>query len=608
MSGIAGIYSIEANDSFLQNIYHFNEYIAHRGRDTAAYYFKSNIALGYQGSSLDINDQPLISLDGHHAIVFDGLLFNFDEIKNYFFKKYPNQSIFLKTTSTAELLLELYALEGESIFAKLNGMFSMAIWDEKEKKLVILRDPIGIKPLYISHQDNYFCFASELKAFYQILPEISVDATAITYYLHLGFIPHTHTILSQVKKLPAAHYLIIKDGKYKLKKYHNFEIKKSNISYIEAKEQVRITIEKQVRGALSSDANMGIFLSGGIDSSLIASIAAKYQNRPLMAFTITQDDKSLDESIYASRIADYLGLQYTPLKIDIDFLTKNFEKILDNMDEPLADSSFLVTYAISQFASKKVEAVLSGDGGDELFLGYGMYRWAKRLNNPFIKSTKPLIAFAFKNIPIQRFRRWSQFFEIDNYVNSNIFSIENNYFTNWQLKELLIISNDLQLPFSTLDNKDPILQQAWFDFNYCLPDDLLVKIDRAGMANALEIRPPLLSAELADLAWSIPTNYKICNHELKFMLKDILADYLPRELFDRPKKGFAIPITEWCMNDLAPYIKSSLCNPKSNIFNFVNYQFVNKLLINFYEKNILYLSGRIWNLFVLNYYLEKHNL
>ena len=157
MSGIAGIYSIEANDSFLQNIYHFNEYIADRGRDTAAYYFKSNIALGYQGSSLDINDQPLISLDGHHAIVFDGILFNFDEIKNYFFKKYPNQSIFLKTTSTAELLLELYALEGESIFAKLNGMFSMAIWDEKEKKLVILRDPIGIKPLYISHQDNYFC-------------------------------------------------------------------------------------------------------------------------------------------------------------------------------------------------------------------------------------------------------------------------------------------------------------------------------------------------------------------------------------------------------------------------------------------------------------------
>src|SRR5690606_38322180 len=119
----------------------------------------------------------------------------------------------------------------------------------------------------------------------------------------------------------------------------------------------------------------------------------KYQNRPLMAFTITQDDKSLDESIYASRIADYLGLQYTPLKIDTDFLTKNFEKILDNMDEPLADSSFLVTYAISQFASKKVEAVLSGDGGDELFLRYGMYRWAKRLNNPFIKSTKPLIAF-----------------------------------------------------------------------------------------------------------------------------------------------------------------------------------------------------------------------
>jgi len=292
--------------------------------------------------------------------------------------------------------------------------------------------------------------------------------------------------------------------------------------------------------------------------------------------------------------------------VDYEFLTSNLDNVLMKMDEPLADSSFLVTHAISAFASNDVKVALSGDGGDELFLGYGMYRWAKRLTNPVINNFKPFASAIFKNIPSHKFNRWGQFFDIKDNLHSNIFSIENNYFNSWQLKDLL--NKDFQLNFPNINIDDAILKQEWFDFNYYLPDDLLVKVDRASMANTLELRPPLLSTELADLAWSIPAKYKMHGNQLKIMLKDILSDYLPRELYDRPKKGFSIPIANWCQNELKDNITSSLTNHQSSIFNFINYNFVNSLISNFYNENIEYLAGRIWNLYILNFYLESHKL
>jgi asparagine synthase (glutamine-hydrolysing) len=235
-----------------------------------------------------------------------------------------------------------------------------------------------------------------------------------------------------------------------------------------------------------------------------------------------------------------------------------------------------------------------------------MYRWAKRLTNTAVSSLKPFASAIFKNIPSQRFNRWAQFFDIKEELHSNIYSIENNYFTSWQLKDLL--NQDFQLNFSNINIDDPILKQEWFDFTYYLPDDLLVKVDRASMANTLELRPPLLSTELADLAWSIPIKYKMHGNQLKIMLKDILSDYLPRELYDRPKKGFAIPLAKWCRNELKDNISSSLTNHQSSIYNFINYNFVNSLISKFYNENIEYLAGRIWNLYILNFYLESHKL
>ncbi len=611
MCGIAGIYCSNANDDFLQQIHPFTNSMAHRGKDANNFFVSTNIALGHQRLSIiDLSDnanQPMTSINGRYTIVYNGELFNYNDIKYYFSHKYPESFKQLRSYSDTAMILELYSIEGEAIFDKLDGMFSIAIWDQMDQSLVLARDPIGIKPLYFSKFDNYFCFASELKAFYEILPNTSADNLAVAYYLHLGYIPHPFTILSQVKKFPAGHFAKVKNDNFELHQYHHFEvINNQNITYSQAREQVKIAIEKAVKGALVSDVNMGILLSGGIDSSLVASIAAKNQMNPITAFTIEQKDKNFNEGEYASKIAKYLGINYKPLMVDYEFLTSNLDNVLMKMDEPLADSSFLVTHAISAFASNDVKVALSGDGGDELFLGYGMYRWAKRLTNPVINNFKPFASAIFKNIPSHKFNRWGQFFDIKDNLHSNIFSIENNYFNSWQLKDLL--NKDFQLNFPNINIDDAILKQEWFDFNYYLPDDLLVKVDRASMANTLELRPPLLSTELADLAWSIPAKYKMHGNQLKIMLKDILSDYLPRELYDRPKKGFSIPIANWCQNELKDNITSSLTNHQSSIFNFINYNFVNSLISNFYNENIEYLAGRIWNLYILNFYLESHKL
>lgn len=611
MCGIAGIYCSNTNDDFLQKIYPFTHSIAHRGRDANKFFISSNIALGHQRLSIiDLSnnaDQPMTSINGRFTIAYNGELFNYDDIKYYFSHKYPESFKQLISYSDTAMILELYSIEGEAIFDKLDGMFSIAIWDQMDQSLVLARDPIGIKPLYFSKFDNYFCFASELKAFYEILPIASADNLAIAYYLHLGYIPHPYTILSQVKKFPAGHFAKVKNDNFELHQYHHFEvINNQNITYSQAREQVKQAIENAVKGALVSDVNMGILFSGGIDSSLVASIAAKYQTHPITAFTIEQKDKNFNEGDYARKIADFLGINYKPLMVDYEFLTNNLDNVLMKMDEPLADSSFLVTHAISAFASNDVKVALSGDGGDELFLGYGMYRWAKRLTNPVINNFKPFASAMFNNIHSHRFNRWGQFFDIKENLHSNIFSIENNYFTSWQLKDLL--NKDFQLNFSNINIDDAILRQEWFDFNYYLPDDLLVKVDRASMANTLELRPPLLSTELADLAWSIPAKYKMHGNQLKIMLKDILSDYLPRELYDRPKKGFSIPIANWCQNELKDNITSSLTNQHSSIYNFINYNFVNSLMSIFYNENIEYLAGRVWNLYILNYYLESHKL
>jgi asparagine synthase (glutamine-hydrolysing) len=611
MCGIAGIYCSNANDDFLQKIYPFTHSLAHRGRDANNFFISTHIALGHQRLSIiDLSnnaDQPMTSIDGRFTIAYNGELFNYDDIKYYFSHKYPEQFKQLKSYSDTAMILELYSIEGEAIFDRLDGMFSIAIWDQVDKSLILARDPIGIKPLYISQFDNYFCFASELKAFYEILPTTSADHLAIAYYLHLGYIPHPYTILSEVKKFPAGHFAKVKNDKIELYKFHNFNVSNNqNITYSQAREQVKIALEKAVKGALVSDVNMGILLSGGVDSSLVASIASKYQTNPITAFTIEQKDINFNEGDYASKIAAFLGINYKPLMVDYEFLISNLENVLMKMDEPLADSSFLVTHAISAFASNDVKVALSGDGGDELFLGYGMYRWAKRLTNPVINSLKPLANVICKNIPSHRFNRWGQFFAIKDNLHSNIYSVENNFFTSWQINDLL--NNEYRLEFQIIDADDAILRQEWFDFNYYLPDDLLVKVDRASMANTLEIRPPLLSTELADLAWSIPIKYKMHGNQLKIMLKDILSDYLPPELYDRPKKGFSIPIANLCRNELKSSIHTTLGNPQSSIFNFINYNFVNNLMINFFEKNVAYLAGRIWNLYVLNYYLESHKL
>lgn len=616
MCGITGFYS-KNNPDFVsrEELDKMTSCLVHRGPDSEGSYFTDLVGLGHQRLSiLDLSNdanQPMESHSMRYICVYNGEIYNYMELAK-------DLNIELKTSCDTEVLVEAFAEWGVTFINKLNGMFSICIYDKQEQMLYLFRDRMGIKPMFYYWDGENFAFSSELKSLLQIKyirERRQINNSAINEFLHLGYIPEPNTIFSNIRKFPNGQMGIVSENGFRTETYWDIEgtIRRNVITDPhEAKERLNDLIVSSVKMRLISDVPFGTFLSGGVDSSLVTAVAAKVSDKKINTFSIGFADSKYDESKYAAQVASYLGTNHHEYIVTEADARDIILDMLDFYDEPFADSSAIPTMMLSKLAKANVSMVLSGDGGDELFHGYGSYKWAKRLTQFPANRMRGLMGALLSVVPSNRYKRASYLYKYKDKANikSHIFSQEQYLFSEKELDKMLnpdlIFENSLEQDYSNFVRKlTPEEAQAVFDLHYYLKDDLLVKVDRASMRYALETRVPLLDHRIVELALNIDPKLKIVGNTQKFLLKEVLYDYIPKEYFDRPKWGFSIPLKRWLYTDLAFLINEYLNEGVISEFNVVEFKEVHKLVRKF-KSGHDYLYNRIWLLIILHKFLIKN--
>jgi asparagine synthase (glutamine-hydrolysing) len=542
-------------------------------------------------------------------MVFNGEVYNFKELSSQV--RVKNDSFYYKTNSDTEVVIEAFNKWGVDFVNRLNGMFAIAIYDTVEGHLFLYRDRIGIKPLYYYWDGENFFFASEIKALTKvemIRNKLTINQTAVNHFLNLGYIPSPISIYNEIHKFPAGHRLHINKDIFTLEPYWKVEDKvefDEFRNYPEAKKKLKYLIESSVQYRMISDVPFGTFLSGGIDSSLVTAIAQNQSDTAINTFSIGFKESKFNESVHAQTIANHLHTNHHEFVVT----TKEAQEMVNDMivsyDEPYADSSAIPSMLLSKMARKHVTMTLSGDGGDELFLGYGSYKWAKKLDAGFYKQNRKLLAYFLSKMKDRHIRVSKLLdFQTGDDLKRHIFSQEQYLFSQQEIGQILknkdfdnsIIKDD----FSDLDRQLSASEaQAMFDLKYYLPDDLLVKVDRATMKYSLETRVPLLDYRIIEFALNLPEKFKQKGDISKFILKETLYDYLPKSYFERPKAGFSIPMNDWLRTDLKYLIDDFLNEPLIMEAGFVNYDIVKDLIQRWTLKEP-HLYNRIWTLIVLH--------
>jgi asparagine synthase (glutamine-hydrolysing) len=591
----------------------------HRGPDAGGVYVEGMVGLGHRRLSiLDLSEtanQPMISANNRFVMVYNGEVYNFKEIQKEILKYRPD--VQFKTSSDTEIILEAFSLWRGNIANMLNGMFAIAIYDKDNGSLYLLRDRIGIKPIYFYWDDKDFFFASELKALKAIKNAIHLELNdkAIPYFFHLGFIPEPYSIYKNVYKFPTGSYLKLNKHGFELMSYWEpaSKITKEILSdETKAKQQLKDLVVSSVKYRMISDVPFGTFLSGGIDSSLVTAVAQSISSEPVKTFSIGLNEKDHNESHFAEQVAKYLKTDHHTFNVTqqdaLDLITD-----LDNIyDEPFADTSAIPTLMVSKLARKHVTMTLSGDGGDELFMGYGAHIWAQRLSNPFISGLRTPINLAL-GMGNNRAKRVANLFKSYSQTNfeSNIFSQEQNLFYEKELPLLLgNLSTEAIKYFPELKDLkrklSPTETQAMFDFNVYLKDDLLVKVDRATMKHSLETRVPLLDYRIVEFAFNLDEKLKLKGNISKYLLKEVLYDFVPREYFDRPKKGFSVPLHQWLKKDLKVYAEKYVNKAMCENYGVIKWNYAKQVMDHFYKDQQDYYYNRVWLIICIHKYME-HN-
>ncbi len=612
MCGIAGYYSIQpfSDEVALKKM---TDTIAHRGPDADGFFFDEHCGLGHRRLSIiDLSsaaNQPMYSHNSRYVMVFNGEIFNFQEIASLV-------TTDLKTHSDSEVILELLSQKGAEAVNLFNGMFTIALYDKQEKSLSVFRDRLGVKPIYYSFQNGKFVFASELKALLQ-LPDFKnnrkKNQKAIAQYLNIGYIAEPDTIYEDIYKFPSGAYAKIDATGIKFSSYWKAEekIEAATVNdFGDAKIQLNNLMRSSVQMRMISDVPFGTFLSGGIDSSLVTAIAQSVSAEPVKTFSIGFKESGFNESEYAKKVSRHLHTEHYEFIVGYNDAIELADKIIDQYDEPYADSSAIPTMLVSKLARQHVTMTLSGDGGDELFMGYGAYKWAERLHNPMLQSFRKPLSGMLSLLP-SKYKRVGELLNYSDkqFLPSHIFSQEQYFFSSGEIENIIVnkpndefrIQHDVSSLKRNLSAKEA---QALFDLNYYLKDDLLVKVDRASMKYSLETRTPFLDYRVVEFALNLNENLKLKNGTAKYLLKEVLYDYVPREYFDRPKQGFAIPLKHWLKKELKHLVDFYLSKEMIEQHAVINYPEVKKLLQRF-NAGEEYLYNRIWNLIILQQWLEK---
>ncbi|MDB5227226.1 MAG: asnB [Bacteroidota bacterium] len=620
MCGISGYISLQGKLD-KQDFISATNTLNHRGPDAEGFYANENNTLYFGHKRLSIIDlspasnQPFFSACGRYTMIYNGEVYNFREIKEQL-------QLNTRTTGDTEVILEAYIKIGPKAFELFNGMFAFAIYDIQERNIILCRDRIGIKPLFYYWDGNQFSFSSEIKLFKRLPGFINkINSAAIPEFLHLGFIPEPNTIYENVFKFPSAHYSIFniddiaKPGfQPDIHCYWNLKDAIEPVTkkdFASTKKELKALLIDSVEKQLISDVPVGTFLSGGIDSSLITAIAAQLKGDKIKTFSIGYDTKKYDESEYAMNVAERLQTEHYAFKLTEDEVEEILPSIIFQYDEPFADSSAYPTMIVSKLARQHVTVTLSGDGADELFLGYGMYQWASRLANPMVQALrKPFfIATQHASDTLKRGGLLLDYTSLD-HIRSHIFSQEQYLNSEKDLKHLLLDENFCFDRFNKdiVSKKRPLTpkgKQSIWDIKYYLKDDLLIKVDRASMKYSLESRVPYLDHRVVEYAVNIDADLRYHKGISKYILKEILYDYLPRQLFNRPKWGFALPLPHWLKGRLN-YLLDKYLN--STIIN--NYDILTNIYVQDLKDRFMagedYLYGRLWTIIILHWWLEEN--
>lgn len=562
MCGITGFIQLEQNYSVenLRSIVHkMNEQIIHRGPDSEGLYADRECALGMRRLSiidLQGGGQPIWNETHDKLIVFNGELYNFRPLRQELIKKGHRFS----TDSDTEVMLHGYEEYGTDFLKQAEGMFAFAIYDLKQKVWVLARDRIGEKPLYYYRDGKNFLFASELKSLVctGIVPK-QIDKEALSRYFQLTYIPAPKSIFKNVYKLPPACVMRIDlQGNISTEPYWQLDIDDDNGEYEDyeaCKKKLRNALFASVERRMISDVPIGAFLSGGFDSGIIVGIMSQLSQTPINTFTIGFKEKQFDESPLAEIVAKKNHTNHRVLMLDWNETFKDIDKILENIDEPFADSSLIATYAVSKMARQCVTVTLTGDAGDELFAGYNKYLISyysdmyKKVPKPIRKGViEPFAGMLPKKSSIARkVNKVLQIADSDIYEQrKRLMSLG---FKENEVKELLSDAfadpmDFIREDYEFLKNADEQKRAQYIDLKTVLEGDMLAKVDRASMLNSLETRVPMLDREVIELAFRMPTKFKIDKKNRKIILKDTFRDLLPEELFHAPKHGFAVPIGE----------------------------------------------------------------
>ena len=613
MCGIAGFISSKWKS---EDLIKMTRRLQHRGPDAEGFYSNTDqqIYLGHRRLSiLDLTDaanQPFYSADNRFVIVYNGEVFNFKELA----AKY---NITAKTRSDTEIIIELFALKGIHAFKEFNGMFAMAIWDTQEEKLTLIRDRFGIKPLCYYDGPDGFAFASEIKALLELPIPRLINSEALADYLFLEYIPKPNSIFQNIKKLPNGHYLeITQKCRVEIKSYYDIREKFNPIAINEsdAIDQFQSLLSGAVKSRLVSDVPVGTFLSGGVDSSLIAAKFQENSSTPIDTYTIGFDEKKYDESIFAKRVSTLLGTKHHKQRLSQDDIFSVLKDAVEFYDEPFAVSSVLPSLLISSAARQHSSVALSGDGGDELFMGYNTYKWYDRLltlrrigGKPALKLAESILSGMGGKpaIKARLLAGWK-----DQYPYINLWSQDQQMFTQSEIGKLLNYKYKHQttIPYwESLEKAQMSSMQevSLFDIQYYLADDLMYKMDIASMRHGLEVRCPFLDYNMVEYAINLPTELKINNGTQKYILKKALEKYLPKELILRTKWGFTAPTTEWLKDShiylMDQYLSSKRIS-KQGIFSSAE---IEKLVKSFKEGNHFH-GKRIWSLIVFQLWYDQY--
>lgn len=543
--------------------------IVHRGPDDEGRLQDRELHFGMRRLSIiDLAEghQPIFDESDRYAVVFNGEIYNYRELRTDLIAKGHQ----FRTNSDTEVIVHLFEDHREKCLDYLRGMFGIAIWDNQRRELFIARDRLGVKPLYYTETHSDFVFGSEIKAILQH-PEVESrpDLAGISDYLSLKYTPAPKTMFANIHSLPPGHYMVINEKGVQIQRYWDLpfaqesDVAENNISDQEYEERLLTLLKESVRLRLRSDVPFGAFLSGGLDSSTIVALMAQELSTPVNTFSVGfGGEGEPDELPYAQAVADHFGCRHHTLRITADDFLNHAETVLWHLDQPIADQATVATFMVAKLAREHVKMVLTGEGGDELFAGYARYegeRWSpyttwmpsfmgstvrslsQRL--PGLRRAKIAVSALTRRNEAERFANWFPMFTDD-------------------AKEQLIVAQHSDIKrgaghvfAATLSRcrvREPLSRMLYADSKMWLPDYLLLRGDKLTMAHSLEARVPLLDHKLTEFAARLPSRLKLAGKKRKVLLRNVASKLLPKQIIDRPKQGFPIPIERWLQKEAKP--------------------------------------------------------